>query len=416
MELIEIEINKLTVKEIKGHLKGYDLYKGLSHMRKAELVQYVYRIITGASMRDNGNGEFHTEFDRLFLPNTMANKLRAFRGFKYNVSINKIRKRASQSYKFRLLKEYFNILTDLLKDREFNKVIEESGLSPEIIEHESHIETKIKMESIKYDTHIDYYDTPHKTKLIKMMKLYDIEKEYGEFDNSDIKYLYHGCDKTTLDSILEHGNFSLLMSGKKHGQRYGPGIYLTEKLWKAAQYSETHIKKAHYKYVLLCKVLVKNIYVANHKDILFPSGPLAKSYDTSVDRLVDPIEYIKKDTNHICIIGFMRIYIPIRGCLLLNHVKKPQPIQNKLVSISFVNNITSDTVENLSIYWYNTISTPAYEKFMGNLIDIHSIRSISTLVGHQFNIYKINKNNIKRFYKTIIINTTIYNSRVISIE
>jgi len=415
-KIVEV-VRKHYVVALRQILRDNSLNAGTSRYNKAQLVD-----IINMHLVNNAPVYQHTSLNELQLtslklakdleiPNDLYNILMIFKSLKWNSLRSNKMKRFMKDRDKKLLKicfdEFHNILKQKLLEREFERELEGTGVDMETMINEKEMEKLIKKESKTWEVPIEYHNTPHVKNLCKMHMIYEIEKKCGYFIEGDEKILYHGCDKTSMDSILEHGNFSLLMSGRKHGIRYGPGIYLTNKLWKAVQYSETYQRKLHYKYVLVCKVLVNRITIAKSHDILFPKDG-ENVYDTGVDKMKDPVEYIKKDTNHICITGFMKIRIDNRINKLLNH----NPVNNALgngistiMGIKFTNNykLSKTSGVNIEIYWVkvkgnnlnnsNLVLMSSKKQTMTGLSVLGCIQpgiiyggstTILTLVGHDF--------------------------------
>ena len=409
-KIVEV-VRKHYVPALRQILRDNSLNAGTSRYNKAQLVHLIYmHIVNYAPVYQ------HTSLNQLQqtslklaedleIPNDLYNILMIFKSLKLNLSRSKKMKRFMENRDKKLLKicfdEFHNILKQKLLERELERELEGTGFDMETMINEKEMEELIEKESKTWEVPIEYHNTPHVKNLCKMHMIYEIEKKCGYFIEGDEKILYHGCDKTSMESILEHGNFSLLMSGRKHGIRYGPGIYLTNKLWKAVQYSETHQIKSHYKYVLVCKVLVNRIMIAKSYDILFPKDG-ENVYDTGVDQMKDPVEYIKKDTNHICITGFMKIRIDNRNNKLLNHNPlRSLPLGNgvsTILGIKFTNKyeLSKNSGINIEIYWVkvkgnnlnnsNLVLMSGKKQSLGSQPGIiyGGTTTILTLVGHDF--------------------------------
>ena len=121
----------------------------------------------------------------------------------------------------------------------------------------------------------------------------------------DEKYLYHGTNKSNIESIL-NDDFSLTINSM-HGRRYGKGIYFTDDLELALSYSE---KKENKKYVFVCKVYVGYICPGNYSmDKLPINNNTNMAFDTAVDNIFNPHQFIKFKNHQYLIIGLLEIDI-----------------------------------------------------------------------------------------------------------
>ena len=287
-----------------------------------------------------------------------------------------------------LLKRVFSVLSKSVRLNKLECMVESDI---EIFDREE-ITDIIRKEAMEWNTNVIFRMTPHEDKLKMQSQIFMMYMISEGFSESDYMYLYHGCDKKTIDSILEYGNFSTLMCGRAHGSKYGPGIYLTSKLWKAIQYSERNIHTSHSKYVLVCKVLVKNIEVAKPLQLLHGKNIYGNQIDTSVDNLREPIEYIKKRPEHICILGYLEIVIEKRDCKLLNKAFgkfltnniKGTPGINSVMGIRFTNHLNHV----VSIYWS---SGGGSKTLMNGNVLSGGTTIIKTMIGHKFEIINNNK-------------------------
>jgi hypothetical protein len=114
--------------------------------------------------------------------------------------------------------------------------------------------------------------------------------------------LFHGTDEKNVRDILDD-DFSLTVSST-HGQRHGKGIYFTNCIDKALHYSEKMGKK---KYVIVSLVHVGNIMVGMGDTGIHPKMPGSNhTFDTSVDNLESPIQFVKKCNGSYNIIGVLK--------------------------------------------------------------------------------------------------------------
>ena len=114
--------------------------------------------------------------------------------------------------------------------------------------------------------------------------------------------LFHGTDQENLQDILEDG-FSLTVS-VKHGSMFGNGIYFTNDIDKALSYSE---RGKNTKYVIMCIVHIGDIILGAPGMGLHPKiKNKDKRYDTSVDNIKNPIQFIKKNNYTYNILGVLK--------------------------------------------------------------------------------------------------------------
>ena len=222
----------------------------------------------------------------------------------------------------------------------------------------------------------------------------NIEKNI-EFYNSygEELIVWHGTNRENLDSILLDG-LSLIMNCK-HGKLYGNGIYFTKKIKKAIYYADAHKKTSHSKYIIVSIMRKNKIIRGNMNMDLLPlyknQNNIYQRYDTAVDDVHNPIEFIKKSNNEFCIIGYLEIYIQNRDCELL------QPLQSPGKKIVFINNSNI----NIYLYWISPSNSDIIKidndgvkyikkinkskmTFLGNLTIQQQKTITNVLVGHKF--------------------------------
>ena len=120
--------------------------------------------------------------------------------------------------------------------------------------------------------------------------------------------LFHGTDEKNISDIL-NDDFSLTVN-ESHGHRHGKGIYFTNCIDKALYYSE---KMSKTKYVFVCLVHVGDIMVGRMDTGIHPKIPGSnKTYDTSVDNLERPIQFVKKCNGSYNILGVLKFDIKDR--------------------------------------------------------------------------------------------------------
>ena len=122
--------------------------------------------------------------------------------------------------------------------------------------------------------------------------------------------MFKGKNGTTINVIRMTPNhieydFSLTVN-ETHGHKHGKGIYFTNDIDKALYYSE---RTSSEKYVMVCLVHVGDIMVGRMDTSLHPVIPgssIDKTYDTSVDNLHSPIQFVKKKNGCYNILGIMK--------------------------------------------------------------------------------------------------------------
>jgi len=141
--------------------------------------------------------------------------------------------------------------------------------------------------------------------------VYENTKSLGEHGE---KLLMHGTDEKTIKLILDD-DFSLT-NQSKHGTRLGKGIYFTDSVSLACNYSERGNLK---KYIILCKVHVGNIMKGNSSGILNKMPKSDFHYDTIVDNVDNTQQYSKVKNNTYSIQGVITITINDKKSPLMKH-------------------------------------------------------------------------------------------------
>jgi hypothetical protein len=167
-----------------------------------------------------------------------------------------------------------------------------------IIDIEKNIKHKNKKNSVVFDIHDDEGNG-------NMYRIYK-HNYYKKYKNlGDELILYHGTDEKNISDILEYG-FSLT-TAVKHGVLYGKGIYFTNSIDKALSYSEKHKTN---KYIIVSIVHIGDIIKGYSEMNMHPKMPNKnKRYDTSVDNIKNPIQYIKKENYTYNILGVLSLKI-----------------------------------------------------------------------------------------------------------
>ena len=164
---------------------------------------------------------------------------------------------------------------------------------------ESHIKQNNSENTVVFDIHDDH-ESDYTYRLFKH-KYY---KKYGDLGEHGEMILFHGTDKYNIQGIL-NDDFSLTVSAT-HGHKHGRGIYFTNCIDKALYYSERGNDE---KYVFMCLVHVGDTMIGRMNTDLHPKIPgssIGKTYDTSVDKLVNPKQFVKKKNGCYNILGIMK--------------------------------------------------------------------------------------------------------------
>lgn len=187
--------------------------------------------------------------------------------------------------------------------------------------------------TITFDENNDEYsDMIYKGNKGKYIQKHGDLGEYGE------QVLYHGTDEKNLISIL-NDDFRLT-NNPVHGHMYGKGIYFTNDIDKAIYYSE---RGRSTKYILVCNVHIGDICLGNARMDIHPRIPdylnKDKTYDTSVDNIHSPKQFIKKKNGTYNILGILKI----------KNYKNSQNKQNNQYTGSF--QIINTLEHRVTLYW-----------------------------------------------------------------
>ena len=184
--------------------------------------------------------------------------------------------------------------------------------------------------------------------------------------------LFHGTDKQNISEILEY-DFALTI-GEKHGHIFGRGIYFTNDLKKAISYSE---KDSNEKYLIVVQVHIGDICTGKMNMDIHPKIPDSeKRYDTSVDHLNNPVQFIKKSNNQYNILGVLKINI-----VSYNQSK----LENKF-------QIINNSNELIKVYWLkggisivnSKMAAASWKKYIGSVNPKSTSISWLTALGHEF--------------------------------
>lgn len=157
----------------------------------------------------------------------------------------------------------------------------------------------------KYDIEVIPYSRDYEVSRYNHYKKY-FQKKIGLFQE---KILFHGTSKQNLQSILDIG---LTLTNKPiHGSAFGNGVYFTDKLELALKYPK--LIGIEERYVIVCMVGVNNIIEGKKALQNFPMKPNSHiPYDTGVDKIENPSQFIKKDIDQFKIIGYFKIIVPLQ--------------------------------------------------------------------------------------------------------
>jgi len=197
--------------------------------------------------------------------------------------------------------------------------------------------------------------------------------EHGSLGEHGEKILYHGTDEKNLLSILRD-DFRLT-SNPIHGHMYGKGIYFTNDIEMAIYYSERGKSK---KYIIVCNVHIGDICQGSSTMNIHPKmRNLDKTYDTSVDNIREPKQFIKKrnGTYNILVIT----------------IENYNERSNKINQFSGSFQITNTLDCKISLYWVpdNIVRTlPNVDirlcKKMDELAPSDSTGAFRSQIGHTF--------------------------------
>lgn len=238
----------------------------------------------------------------------------------------------------------------------------------------------------------EHYENVDKSEMYSLYKK-QLYRKYGKLGEETI--LLHGTNECNIKEILEN-DFSLTINAK-HGTAYGKGIYFTNNILKALDYSERDKKT---KYVIMTRVYIGDIVPGTISMDIHPKMPNSdKRYDTSVDCPNNPIQFIKKNNNQYNIIGVMKINLSKSDVLKL----KLNPLNSNL-------QILNKTSEKIKVYFSHTkfqMNNKPQGKYMGEL-KVGSQGGYNTAYNHHFACF--NKHGCMRLItitklKTLIVLT-----------
>ena len=285
------ELKAKTLKELKGVCKNNRFfYKGYSlHTRKADLITFI--ICKNTNRRSEPTPEVISD-----------------------------------------LTELFETPEDI--EERYTEMYMERPHDSEIQDLVSSLQTTYSKSNVIFDNHDDpNNDMIYKANKGKYISQYNSLGENGEM------ILYHGTNGDNLTGILSD-DFRLT-SNAVHGSLFGRGIYFTNDIQKAIFYSE---RGKTTKYVIVCVVHIGDIVKGNHTMNIHPKMPNSdKQFDTSVDDIRDPKQFIKKKNGTYNILGILTIENYIAAPMFSNS------LQNRGFSGSF--SIKNTGPRDIVLYW-----------------------------------------------------------------
>ena len=239
------------------------------------------------------------------------------------------------------------------------------------------IEEIIQNISAKYTESTVYFDTnndPHNDIIYKTNKMKYLNL-YGSLGEHDEQILFHGTDEANLNSILRD-DFRLT-SNAIHGSAYGRGIYFTNDIETAIYYSE---REKSVKYIITAIVHVGDIIRGTYSMQNHPLMPgNHKIYDTSVDDINKPCQFIKKHHGTYNILGVIRIENYIRPF-----------VSRFAISYTGGGTVKNTTNNNIILWWIDVLyqNSPMnmafrHKKKICNIRPGHN-RDYRCLINHKF--------------------------------
>jgi len=140
---------------------------------------------------------------------------------------------------------------------------------------------------------------------------YELHKQiyldrYGDLGKHGEMILIHGTDADNIPEIVSD-DFSLTKKSA-HGQRFGTGIYFTQNLSLACNYSERGKLTKHF---IVCLVHIGDIVQGTHRMDKLPriASDSSKYYDSSVDDITRPKQFVKYKHHTYNMIGGLTLTI-----------------------------------------------------------------------------------------------------------
>lgn len=192
----------------------------------------------------------------------------------------------------------FGLINGLFRARPTREELDEKILE---------VTKKVKLLNVENSVTFETHDDEEYGTMYRLFK-HKYYKRHKNLGSRGEMILFHGTDEKNISDIL-CDDFSLTVNAS-HGHRHGKGIYFTNCIDKALYYSE---KMSQTKYVFVCLVHVGDIMVGRMDTGIHPKIPGSnKTYDTSVDNLERPIQFVKKCNGSYNILGVLKFDIKDR--------------------------------------------------------------------------------------------------------
>jgi len=375
------QYDKLSLKELKQHCRDNNLKGHSKHTNKDSIRGFI------RGLEGELDGELDKDKDTVI--KELEDKIKEY-------ELKECFEDTESNNEFTFDGKYDDSITDNIimenREREHKKEIETLQNKYDTLHHQN-VKLKLKkdMEKNSKDNRqkkIKETFTPvmldlaknYKATIVKSLNTnYQIERynlfidRHNGFDKELI--LFHGTDIKNIKPIMENG-FSLT-TDRAHGSLYGEGIYFTPNIDLALMYPKDGNPIRH---ILISQVYVNNIIEGRKAVTTFPKiQGTDKYYDTGVDYIHNPTQYVKKSVEDINIIAHIRIDI--------RKLKKPltKPTWVNKTGIKIINK----TDKNLHIYWNPfkgqslvNIDINICKKMNEILPGTHS--GITTNIGEQF--------------------------------
>ena len=339
------KLNNLTDKEISDYILRSDIIVPKSKKCKKEIIKYIilkfYFDIIKKNNENNKNNIRYQKYiekgNNIYIKR-IEKELIGLNNIKYKLGIptyfpheNKI-KFSESNLIIKIPKNYpFNcpeIFGDLIyNDKKWSPCKQLYQLLEQYLSTISKTDFKLKNKITKID---DIKSRPEteiiesKIECIKKSNSNILEIEYIEYNNeyynesylnykklkfiknnllNNESFVFHGTQSEDIISIYEN-DFSLTKR-PIHGSAFGKGIYFTNDIMFACNYSNTDPK---IKYIILVYLYVGNTVLGRNSVEMLPKIPNTEYYyDTAVDKLDRPKQFIKKKNHQYNILGYLKL-------------------------------------------------------------------------------------------------------------
>tara|TARA_Y100001958_G_C21199725_1_gene526583 strand:- start:3 stop:1319 length:1317 start_codon:yes stop_codon:yes gene_type:complete len=288
------DLNSKTVEELHNICRqDRDKYRGFSKFTKRPLIEFILRTNNSISNAGGTAGSTSNGVRRI--------GRRSGRNFSRSIPVSQ---EDTDDYSLELSTMFGT--TTYENDYDNFEIDEEDAIfnsypsKEQIITTVKVIENVIKSNDSESIVTWEPYKDEDKTEIYDLSKK-QIYRKYGKLGQEEI--LLHGTDESNIREILEN-DFSLTIN-VKHGTVFGKGVYFTNEVRKALEYSERGKKD---KYILMVKVYIGDYVQGSIQMDIHPKIPgTDKRYDTSVDNVYNPIQFIKKNNSQFNIVGIVKI-------------------------------------------------------------------------------------------------------------